>query len=500
MGKVSKIMSNSFYFFLDWVVMTLGGYLFWVVIGRLTNPGDVGLFSTILSLSILLTGFTSLGMNSVLPKLIPEYQIKKSNQKVSGIIWWSLKTTTIVNVALALLLVAASPIISSTGYIGGTEVMQVAVLLIAINTFYLLGSCLYGLQDIRKIAITDTLMTLLKIAATLALVFAGYKYLGLVYGTAIAMAVSSVFRIVRMPRGAGTIDTKEIWFYALPAIVSTFGTVLINQGNVVALSFFRPMPEVGIFTIAFLFASILRTVPQIMSMAIFPIASQQWAGRDRSGLKKLVTQTTRYSLLLVSPLMLAFVIFPKNIILYLVNDSYAGSSLILPVLAVGYAAMGMSSIFTNVLYSIGKVVQNRNVTLAGGFSNILLSLAAIPFIGVLGASVAFLLSGVAMLALSMAWLGRYIKFDPALKDTAKILFASIIFSVSVVLLNSVNGSLLWFVLSFALGIVAYGITLLITRFFGQTDLRILGELKAKAPGRLAIFFALAEKLISKFSN
>ncbi len=500
MGKVSKIMSNSFYFLIDWIVMTLGGYLFWVIIGKLTSAGDVGLFSTIINLAILIVSFTSLGMNSVLPKLVPEYQVKKSEQKITGIIRWALKNTTVVNVLAAFLLVLAAPAIAATGYLSETSVLLVAVFLVVINTFYLLGSCLYGLQSIKRIAITDTLFTLLKIFATLALIFAGYNYLGLVYGMMIAMIAASVFRIFYMPKGKGVVDTKEIWFYATPAIVSTFGTVFTNQGSVVALSFFRPMAEVGIFTIAFLFASILRMVPQIMSMAIFPIASQQWAGRERAGLKKLVTQTTRYSLLLALPIICTFIVFPRNVLVLLVSESYSGASVILPLLSIGYLLIGASSIFTNVLYSIGRVVENRNAILVGGFINLALSLLLIPDFGMLGASAAFLATGISMFALSVAWLRKYVKFDMALGDVAKMVFASLVFVACAIALSTLGKSLAWFIASLAIGIAAYAATLLLLRVFGKTDLRILGEIKGKAPKGLGALFEFAEKLIVRFSN
>lgn len=500
MGKISKIMSNSFYFFLDWVVMTLGGYIFWVVIGKLTSTGDIGLFSTIMNLAILIIGFTSLGMNSVLPKLVPEYQVKKENQKVTGTIWWSIKATTATNLLIAFLLVLASPAIASTGYLNETSILLVAVFLIAINTFYLLGGCLYGLQEIKKLAITDTLYTFLKIIVTPILVFAGYNYLGLVYGTIAAMIAAAFFRALYMPRGKSAVDTKEIWFYALPAMISTFGTVFTNQGSVVALSFFRPMSEVGMFTMAFLFASILRMVPQVMSMATFPIASQQWAGREKSGLKRLVTQTTRYSLLLAFPITLAFVVFPRDILVRLVSESYSSASAILPILSIGYLLIGMSSIFTNVLYSIGRVGENRNVILAGGLSNIAISLLAIPMFGMLGASAAFLISGIVMVALAASWLYKYVKFGLAFNDMAKIFLASAFFSASVAWLKTFNSSLAWFAASLALGVVVYAIALLLMRFFGKTDLRVLEEMKGKTPKSLGALFEFARKLIVRFSN
>ncbi len=500
MGRVSKVMSNSFYFFIDWIVMTLGGYVFWVVIGRLTTPSDVGLFSTIMNLAIMIVGFTSLGMSSVLPKLLPEYQVKGMDQKVTGTVRWSLKTTTAINMIVAFLLLIASPAIASTGYLSETGILLVAVFIVATNTFYLLGSCLYGLQDIKRIAITDTLFTFMKLAVIPILVFAGYGYLGLVYGTIAAMLAAAFFRFIHLPKGKGAADTKEIWFYAVPAMISMFGIVFTNQGSVVALSFFKPMAEVGIFTMAFLFASILKMVPQVMSMAIFPIASQQWAGRERAGLKKLVTQTTRYSLLLTLPIICTFAIFPRDILVHLLNEGYSGASAILPLLSVGCLLVGISSIFTNVLYSIGEVNRNRNVILIGGFSNIILSLLAIPVFGMLGASAAFLVSGIAMVALSMTWLRKHVKFDLAVMETAKMLLASAAFSASVAWLKTLNGSLVWFIMSLSIGAAAYAATLLLLRFFGKTDLRVLGEMKGRAPQSLQAPFTFAEKLIVKFSE
>lgn len=72
-----KLISNTFYLFLDWFFIALFSFIFWLILGKTLNPSDVGIASTAISLMTFICTFSSLGIVNALNKLIPEIKEKE---------------------------------------------------------------------------------------------------------------------------------------------------------------------------------------------------------------------------------------------------------------------------------------------------------------------------------------------------------------------------------------------------------------------------------------
>ena len=75
-----KILTDTFYFFLDNSFISIIGYLFFIIIGRMILPEEYGILMTVLALFNILLPLTTLGFNEAIVKFIPSFMDKKRNK------------------------------------------------------------------------------------------------------------------------------------------------------------------------------------------------------------------------------------------------------------------------------------------------------------------------------------------------------------------------------------------------------------------------------------
>ncbi len=502
MGNTTKkVVSNSFYLFLMWGFSVLFGYVFWVVLANYLPKADVGIFSAALNLALFVMGFTFLGLHSAETKLIPAYDAKKEVKKIGGTIRYVTKIIMILNILVAFgVFVFAQQI--SAFYLNETALRVFAVLIVILSTSTIMGNHLYSLQKMKLFFLTETAVSLSKLVIAVLLIMLGFGWLGAAGGVAVSYFAISALRLKWIPF-RGTVDKKEILHYAAPAFFGGIGTILINQGSIVFLSFLSGAVAVGAFTIAFMFATPIKIIPQIILQAILPITSEEFETNQHMQLKNLVSQSMRYSYLVSFPLALAFVFFAREFLLLFANQ-YVSAAFAFQILAVAYLFFGLGMIITGVLFNAGKPKLNRNINLMAGIANIILIFALVPFFGIEGAALAFLASG-AILFFAGTWYARkHIKIPINKNNIAKIFISSSAFAAVLFLSKIADFSGLaeaaWIIVSLVFASAAYLLSLLFLRFFSDVDVRILEGLEPKIPKIFKPVSAFIISAIKRFAK
>jgi len=498
MGTISKAMSNTFYLFLDWLTQTALGYLFWIVLAKLLLPEQVGAFSTILNLALFIVGFSILGLSGAATKLLSEYQAKNQIKKIRTTTFYTLKISLVANLILILSIFFLSPYLAQFGYLSEIEIQSVGFVLFAIYLLYLSGAYIYALQKMRKLFLTNTGFALSKLVITVFLIFLGFNYFGAIAGIIISALIFSITRLKWVPIGKGKTDKKRIWFYAIPGLIGGIGSILINQGNILALSILSDMSAVGIFTIAFMFSTPIRVIPQTIATALFPITSQQWALKEKMIMNKTVTQVLKYSYLFAIPIMFTFLIFAREVLILFTSHKYLEGILPIQILSIAYLFFGLSYILIGILYFTGKPNTNRNINLATGFANILLCILLIPFFGIIGAALAFLISSLIMFSSSFYYSYKHLRFSIAKKQHIKNIFASLLFVSILYLFRQIDTSIFTIIIAAITASVVYLLSLLYLRFFDEIDLKVLREFDTKTPNKFKFLIQYAERILEKF--
>ncbi len=472
-----KAVSNTIYLFLDWIAVMGFGYLFWVVLAKLQTPEIVGRVSSVISLGLLLSFVAVLGFNTAITKLFPEYLVKKTEDKVKYAIGWTLKITLLAGIAFLLATSVAGILMPSLVSLEYGVGLGFVVLTFALYTMTI--SYLMGLQKMRKIATTDFVYGIVKIS--LAVLLASYGFVGATLAFIAATVLVSLWRIAQLPKAFDKFDRKEVTNYSIPAFFVGIGLMVFNQINIVAVNALSGAAETGIFAIAFMFSLPIKTIPNVVSNAISPLIAQHGAENKPKTVERLIRLGTRYSLLIIAPLVIVYVIFTKNIILLFSTSQYLSGELAMRLLSISYPLAGLGVLLGNALYSSGQVKNSRNVFLTTGIVDVLLCLLLIPMLGSVGSSVAYLIASVVLFFGSAFFLRKTVRFSLELGSIFKYLVSiGSCVGVSAMIYRSIPG-----VAGLVAGTVAayasYFTILLLTNFFTEDDVKILREVQNKVP-------------------
>lgn len=166
------------------------------------------------------------------------------------------------------------------------------------------------------------------------------------------------------------------------------------------LAEFSDPVQVGLFSIAFKFASVLTLVVTAFHQAWIPIAMRM--ARDDPDYRRRFAAIFNAWFFLLALMALALALFADEVMMLLTPEPYWAAA---PVMAIGAAAIAISG--TTQITSLGLTLEKRTFSIALGAwlaaaANVLLNILLIPRLGATGSAIATLIA-YALLTLFFLW-------------------------------------------------------------------------------------------------
>ncbi len=425
-----NVVTNYARFFVNGLI----GFLLTPLMVRHLGDRDYGVWVTIFSL----TGYFGLFDQAIRPSLVR--YVSRDHTRGD---WDGLSRT--LSSALALNTVAgvvtmAATVVFAAGFpawfkigAGTAAESRVALLLIGASLaigfpFGVFGATLSGLQ---RYDISNTIGVAVNVVRGLLFV----AVLKLFHGGLIALAwVSFVMSLigyvvswvyarrllpqVRLTRGGVTREhVVLVGSYSGIALVGAVANTITFQTDALVITAFLTAAAVTPFALA---AGLVETVRQLVYSATWvlsPTASEFDTRGEREKLHEMMIAGSKYSVLLSWPVLLALVIFGRDILTTWVGAKYAGASTLLTILALPTLLSLPQSTTYSVLFGVGRHKGVVALSLANALLNLGLSLLWVKPYGLTGVALGTaiplaLVSGIGNLiygchALEMPW-GRTI--------------------------------------------------------------------------------------------
>ena len=488
MSTVRKVISNTGYLFLDSAVITILGYLFWVILGKMLVPESMGAYSTIMNISLLITSFTAAGFARTGIKLISEYSTKNQKKHVSGFIRWSFKWSTVLNVIVGVLLVVYMFFIPFFNYLT-VPIVTGIILYIAVNIYYILTSnYLVGLQNIKLLFKTNLISYILKVILAIVFIYFGFDYYGALGAFLVSAVIAVLLRVKKIPFSPGKIDKDRLKKYWKSSTILDMSMLAMNSANVFILSLFTDFYSVGIFTFAFMFSAAIRMIPTAIATSILPTGSSQIALNKFHNLKMIISRAIKYSFVILLPIITFLYIFSEKLIILFSSTSYIESAFTMQILLLGAIFIGFSIIISFALYSIGNLKDSRNILLLGAVINILMTLWLAKEYSFIGAATSFSVSSFIMFLLSWYYLKNKLKINFPCGQFTKVFFSAVLCGLIVFFLFGYAPRTVYIPLFAIVYFGVYSIMIRMFSIFDKRDKEFVLELEDKVPKKLLKHF------------
>lgn len=345
----NDFVTPSILLFVDNLLVSVGGWFYWLVISKLTLASEIGLAVTVYSLVILVTTLIQLGLEYPL--------LKKSNVPGSRI----LGTSLVIESVITLVSIPFVFIVISTLYEESIkQFMWISIaLLIILPLEFVIRFGLLGISNSKIVLIIDLIGLSIKLPTGFFLVYISFGALGMLLAylvEALVITITSLYFVKKsFSFRLGNIEHfKESIRDALVNTPAKWSKMIIVTISIVLLALMNiTTSDVGIFYVSLMITIVVGSFASSMAYMVIPSSSNLN--------KDLSSGSLRISLSLTVPIVVALLVVPRSI-LSLIGSEYESAEAVLFVLAMGIIPY---SIGVNMISKLNNLGKSRMLILTG---------------------------------------------------------------------------------------------------------------------------------------
>lgn len=372
-------------------------------------------------------GLLDLGLASGYAKYIAEHAARNDPDRISGVVSTGVFCYAILG---AVLLAVGWPGIGFAVDWAGASLeaspraaSDMEFLFRGMLALFVVSNCLApfsavqtGLQRMDLSNAIGFFMSLIKVAATVALLETGFGVRGLLWAHAVvlgAFAVSCLVVARRLVPGLHVTparwnrdDFRSLFSFGWRSQVARLSNIVTFETDVVLIGLlFRDMGLVGLYKVGVELANKVRQIPVMLLAALIPAASDLDARADHERLQRLYVVSTKYLASVTVPLLLMTVALAGPLIRAWMGAGFETSAWVLRIIALGYIANVLQGAGLSIALGRGRADLQMGAGLISMIGNIALTATLFLAIGFWGIPIATSLS----LFISFAWFLRVMR-------------------------------------------------------------------------------------------
>ncbi len=386
---------------------------------RLLTPADYGildLLQVFLSFSLVVfSGELNQGVARFLPEMKTEQEKALCASTTLGSVLFSFFQFSIVGLIF-------SPALSSLLTGSGNQRNTILLTLPWIVSNAILDACQSQLrndQKAKEYSIASLVVVGISIAATILFVMSfGMRVRGVILGQAAGCLsgaiVSFAFARSRYRFAFSLRLLRKMLSFSLPLIPSTLSVLVWNYVDRFLIRHYLSLAEVGIYGIGMRFASISALMLAGMNIALTPII---YANYQKEETRENLSQLFSILILGVSLLIVGVTIFAKEILFVMTSESFYSAASVIPMLMAGVVLSRLYN-FAPGIFIAKKTYLVVVVNVAASALSLGSNLLLIPRIGLMGASLTNVITGIVIFLLYVSFGQRDYHIPYRIKDIA----------------------------------------------------------------------------------
>ena len=351
-----SLFRNSLYLMASTGVMGVFGFAFWTICSRLYSPHDVGLATTLISASTLLTIMSLLGFNNVIVRFLAKWQGQQERLLSTAAILSALASVITSVGFVAWCLLTNNPIAQAGGTLSVTVIFAAFVLITTIDA--LLDSAFIAHRAAKYVFVKNTVMSVLKVSLPFAAVHFGF--IGIVGAFALAITVTCTSGILFLRRKYHYRFAPVIDRVAIRKIRSfAFGNYVGNVTGIlppallplIVASKLGPQ-SAAYFYMPMMIATLLNVIPMATAQSLFAEASH-----DEERINIHIISAVKHLYALLVPAALAILLVGGFILQMFGADYAVNGTTVVRILAVS-SLIGAANYLGDTLLNIKKYVKS----------------------------------------------------------------------------------------------------------------------------------------------
>jgi len=447
--------------------LILSGYLVNVGLGQHLGPTEFGRFTTMASLMVLLEVVFLLGI----PRALSKHVAETGGGSRAAVRWCGCVQLLCGGLLFLALFGFARPLAVRLNDPGLAEFIRVvawAMPAVAVFRFY--TKLLNGLAAFGRQAASSMVFSVLRPILTLGLVALGAGTLGALWALVLTDVLAAL--AARMLCRAGGVGSAIEWpwrqmadFAVRFAVLTGAMAFLVTADQLFVKALMGEGAQAGLYAAAAMLAKIPRFVAFALSATVFPLAARSTALQAHKRVMRYVRLAIRSLAVLLLPLVALVSAIGRSLLTMLFGSQYSPATQVLWALMLGSMLLGLFNILSTAVAAAGGVRPAMLTGLLMVLLDSVLCLALIPWVGIVGAALAMVLTALTGCLVMLRYIAGRFGSVVVPRSWARVAVSSAIVGGLACLLRGLTG--VWLLLACAVLFLVY---------FGI--LAILGEIRA----------------------
>ncbi len=355
-----RLVKNSFWNFISLSVNRVGALIFTIILARFLMPEGYGIYSLVLSTTMIFCTFADLGVNRALTKYIST-SLVKNRKKIAPYYKYLLKIKLIVSLTVSILLLILSYPLSFYVFKNSALflpflVASFYVFILSLDGFY--TQIFYSIEKSQYVTFKESITQILRILLALIVFYfiaSSYQIIG-VFFSLILIHLFILFLLLfylkkLIPdlhkKSEVEIDKKRVRKFIGFLTIASISTIFFIYIDSIMLGLFLSPKYVGYYRAAFSLVFGIAGLISFPHAILLPIFSKV----HKFEIEKVLDKVFRFTAILAIPSSFGFLVFGRYFIKLFYGSSYLPSSLpiyflaflILPMIAVGNLVLFFSA-------------------------------------------------------------------------------------------------------------------------------------------------------------
>jgi O-antigen/teichoic acid export membrane protein len=422
------------------ILATIFSYLFKMILARKLSLEEFGLFYSIVAFLGILNIFRDLGMNNAAVFFFPRFLIKNDKGHIKGLLKEMLGYQFISNCLIIILMILFSEyLVNNYFQNGSTLLLMLFVIAYFFNSTEISFQILFNaFQDQFFFSLQNLLRNFLIFIMT---------FIGLIFFKGILVPIlvqitvyilllvvfASIFFKKHIPNytsiKAKYMDMRKLAVFGFTASIAYVGYLIITASDILFLTYFCTLKEVGLYSGVISIISLLLFIPSSINAVVFPITSQLWVKKRVNSLKFLIEKSTLYMIVAMVPIIVTIILYSKLILSILFGKLFSPGGYALTILAYGSLFLALGSVYSLFLLGIKGQKTYAYVNISVAAVSIILNILLIQRFGIEGAAISAFFSYALLMIVSVIVLRHTIKFNFEYFKYTLIIFIGSLFMI-----------------------------------------------------------------------
>ena len=444
------------------ILISLSSLIFIPIITKSFSTAEYGIWAQVLTTIALLPNIANLGLPYTMVRFL---SAEHDKVKFKESFYPMITVTTIFTLIICGLCVLFAKPIAASLFNGNLKIFYITVFISFFACVNLMLITFYRtVQRMKRYSIYLILQSYIGVFVCIYLTMNRYPLdvvvWGLFTGYFAVFLMMSINIIGDLGFGFKFNTLKEEIKFALPTVPSNVSSWVVDSSDKYVLGIILGSAAVGWYSPGYSIGSILLMFLSPFAVLLPAVLPEYYENGGMKEVNNFLRYSMKYYLLLTVPAAVGLSILSKSLLLSITTFDIANHGFIItPFVALGAVFMGLYGITNNIL------ILEKNTKVLGklwifvAILNVVLNIIFIPFMGILGAAIATLISYAFAFIVTALVSRRYMGLPFEVNSSIKIVVASAIMGVVVYLVNpvgiiniiwvSILGAAIYFVLIFA---------------------------------------------------